>query len=239
MTMDNTSFTVIDYLAIAIFYFGWVGYAKFARRAADKGMPSLMSVMVRYREQWWRGTIRRDLKIVDANIILTLANGATFFASTTILILGALLALLGNADRVIMILADLPFAVENDTLAWNCKIVLLLAIFIYAFFKFTWSLRQHFFCSVMVGAAPDTDATPDVHEQFIQRGSKMASIASNTFNDGLRAYYFGLSVLPWFLNAWLFILSNMMVIGILYHREFKSDALKAMLGNDLSKGSCN
>mgnify|MGYP002629756027 CR=1 FL=1 len=236
MTMDNVSFTVFDYLAITIFCFGWVGYAKFARRAADNGMPSLMSVMVRYREEWWRGTIRRDLKIVDANIILTLSNGATFFASTTILILGALLALLGTTDRAIEILADLPFAIKNDTLAWDCKIVLLLAIFIYAFFKFTWSLRQHFFCSVMVGAAPDTDAEPDVHEQFVQSGSRMASTASNTFNDGLRAYYFGLSVLPWFLNSWLFILSTIMVIVILYHREFKSDALKAMLGNDLSKG---
>jgi len=236
MTIDNVSFTVFDYLAIAIFCFGWVGYAKFARRAADNGMPSLMSVMVRYREEWWRGTIRRDLKIVDANIILTLSNGATFFASTTILILGALLALLGTTDRAIEILADLPFAIKNDTLAWDCKIVLLLAIFIYAFFKFTWSLRQHFFCSVMVGAAPDTDAEPDVHERFVQSGSRMASTASNTFNDGLRAYYFGLSVLPWFLNSWLFILSTIMVIVILYHREFKSDALKAMLGNDLSKG---
>ncbi|HAT52397.1 MAG TPA: DUF599 domain-containing protein, partial [Betaproteobacteria bacterium] len=46
------------------------------------------------------------------------------------------------------------------------------------------------------------------------------------------AYYFGLSVLPWFLNAWLFIVSTIVVIGILYHREFKSDALKAMLGRD-------
>jgi uncharacterized membrane protein len=235
MTIDNLSFTVTDYLAIAIFYFGWLGYAKFARRAADNGMPSLMSVMVRYREQWWRGTLRRDLKIVDANIILTLSNGATFFASTTILILGALLALLGTTDRAIEILADLPFAVKNDTLSWDCKIVLLLAIFIYAFFKFTWSLRQHFFCSVMVGAAPENDAAPDVQEQFIQCGAQMASTASNTFNDGLRAYYFGLAVLPWFLNSWLFILSTVMVIAILYHREFKSAALKAMLGDDLSK----
>jgi uncharacterized membrane protein len=98
MAISNLSFTLIDYLAITIFYFGWVGYAKFARRAANNGMPSLMSVMVRYREDWWRGTIGRDLKIVDTNIILTLSNGATFFASTTILILGALLALLGTTD---------------------------------------------------------------------------------------------------------------------------------------------
>lgn len=232
MTFSNLSFTLIDYLAMTIFYFGWVGYAKFARRAAANGMPSLMSVMVRYREDWWRGTIGRDLKIVDTNIILTLSNGATFFASTTILILGALLALLGTTDRAIEILADLPFAVKNDTFAWDCKIVLLLAIFIYAFFKFTWSLRQHFFCSVMVGAAPGADKDAKVRENFVQRGAQMASTASNTFNDGLRAYYFGLSVLPWFLNAWLFIVSTIVVIGILYHREFKSDALKAMLVHD-------
>ena len=232
MTFDSSTFTVIDYFAIAIFYFGWLGYAKFARRAATNGMPSLMSVMVRFREDWWRGTIRRDLKIVDANIILTLSNGATFFASTTILILGALLALLGTTDRAIEILADLPFAVKNDTFAWNCKIVVLLAIFIYAFFKFTWSLRQHFFCSVMVGAAPDTDADCQVREDFVRRGARMASTASDTFNDGLRAYYFGLSVLPWFLNSWLFIASTVVVIGILYHREFKTDALKAMIGNN-------
>jgi uncharacterized membrane protein len=37
-------------------------------------------------------------------------------------------------------------------------------------------------------------------------------------------------VLPWFLNPWLFILATVTVIGILYHREFKSDALKAMTG---------
>ena len=84
----------------------------------------------------------------------------------------------------------------------------------------------------MVGAAPDTDVSSQEREEFVQRGARMASTASNTFNDGLRAYYFGLSVLPWFLNSWLFIVSTVVVIGILYHREFKSDALKAMLGHD-------
>ena len=84
----------------------------------------------------------------------------------------------------------------------------------------------------ILGAAPGADANAQVREDFVQRGARMASTASNTFNDGLRAYYFGLSVLPWFLNAWLFMVSTIVVIGILYHREFKSDALKAMLGRD-------
>ena len=223
-------FSSVDYIAFFVFLIGWAGYKTFASRAAKRGMPSLMSVMSRYREDWWRGTIRRDLKIVDTNIILTHANSATFFASTSILILGALLALLGTRDSIIQILEDLPFSTDHVPLLWDYKIILLLAIFVYAFFKFTWSLRQHTFCSVMVGASPDPGAALAERNEFISRGAELASEASDTFNDGLRAYYFGLSVLTWFFNAWVFIFATVLVIAILYRREFKSEALKALIG---------
>jgi len=232
MQIDYLPFSLCDYVALITFFTGWIGYHLFASKAARNGMPSLMSVMARTRQDWWSGTIKRDLKIVDANIILTLSNGATFFASTTILILGALLALLGTADRAIEFLSELPFSVRNDNLLWDYKIILLLAIFVYAFFKFTWSLRQHTFCSVMVGSAPEPDAEPSVLSEFVRRGADMASEASNTFNDGLRAYYFGLSVLTWFVNPILFIVATLFVITVLYRREFKSQALRAMMGNE-------
>ncbi|MEK9872416.1 MAG: DUF599 family protein, partial [Betaproteobacteria bacterium] len=96
MDINLSLLSPVDYVALIIFLASWAGYQYFATSAAKRGIPSLMSVMSKYREDWWRGTIHRDLKIVDANIIMNLSNGATFFASTTILILGALLALLGT-----------------------------------------------------------------------------------------------------------------------------------------------
>lgn len=235
MNVNLSPLSPVDYVALIIFLASWAGYQYFATSAAKRGIPSLMSVMSKYREDWWRGTIHRDLKIVDANIIMNLSNGATFFASTTILILGALLALLGTSDKAIAIMSDLPFSSENQTLLWELKIFLLLSIFVYAFFKFTWSLRQHTFCSVLVGAAPDPNSDPQVLKDFVVKAAELASAASNTFNYGLRAYYFGLSVLTWFWNSWFFIVATLFVVTVLYYREFKSEALKAMIGGNPSK----
>jgi len=226
--MTALPFTVLDSLALAWFVIGWFGYQRFASWAARSGKPSLMGAMGRYREDWWHGMISRELRIVDATILTNLSNSATFFASTTLLILGALFALLGTSDRAMAIVSDLPFSSTTHEVLWEYKIFLLLTIFVYAFFKFTWSLRQHNFCSVLIGAAPDPDTDPDSLEEYVVRSAKLASAASNTFNYGLRAYYFAMAALTWFLNPWAFIFVTALVIGILYHREFHSETLKVL-----------
>ncbi len=226
--MSEFPFSVLDSVALAWFLLGWVGYQWFSAWAARRGRPSLMGAMSQYRKDWWRGMIGRDLRIVDATILMNLSNSATFFASTTLLILGALFALLGTSDRAMAIISDLPFSAETHQVVWEYKIFLLLAIFVYAFFKFTWSLRQHNFCSVLIGAAPDPDTDPEKLEDYVVRSAKLASAASNTFNYGLRAYYFALAALTWFLNSWAFMCVTTLVVAVLYHREFRSETLKVM-----------
>jgi uncharacterized membrane protein len=103
-----------------------------------------------------------------------------------------------------------------------------ISIFVYAFFKFTWSLRQHNFCSVLVGAAPSRQTDPDELAKFVTRSAHLASSASNTFNYGLRAYYFGMAALAWFLNSWVFMAATTFVVAILYVREFHSGALDVL-----------
>lgn len=226
--MSEFPFSALDTVALAWFLLGWFGYQRFSAWAARSGRPSLMGAMGQYRKDWWQGMIGRDLRIVDATILMNLSNSATFFASTTLLILGALFALLGTSDRAMAIVSDLPFSAETHQVLWEYKIFLLLGIFTYAFFKFTWSLRQHNFCSILIGAAPDPDTDPKRLEDYVVRSAKLASAASNTFNYGLRAYYFALAALTWFLNSWAFIGATSLVIAVLYHREFHSETLKVM-----------
>jgi uncharacterized membrane protein len=226
--MIELPFTVIDYVALAWFFGSWISYQRFTAWAAGKGWPSLMSVMGGYREEWWRSLVSRELRIVDAAILTNLSNSAAFFASTTLLILGALLAMIGTSDRVIAIISDLPFSTQSGETMWEYKIFLLLWIFVYAFFKFTWSLRQHNLCSVLVGAAPSHHTDPEELSGFVARSAHLASSASNTFNYGLRAYYFGLAALAWFLNSWVFMGVTTFVVAILYYREFHSGALKLL-----------
>lgn len=226
--MSEFPLPALDRVALAWFLIGWFGYQRYSAWAARRGKPSLMSAMGQYRRDWWHGMIGRELRIVDVTILTNLSNSATFFASTTLLILGALFALLGTSDRAMAIVADLPFFAATQVVVWEYKIFLLLAIFVYAFFKFTWSLRQHNFCSVLVGAAPDPDTDPEGLEEYVVRSAKLASAASNTFNYGLRAYYFAVAALTWFLNPWAFMCVTALVIGVLYYREFHSETLKVL-----------
>lgn len=226
--MIELPFTVLDYAALVWFLGSWFSYQRFTEWAAARGRPSLMSVMSGYRLDWWRGMVSRELRIVDAAILTNLSNSAAFFASTTLLILGGLIALLGTSDRVMAVVSDLPFSAYTNEVMWEYKIFLLLAIFVYAFFKFTWSLRQHNFCSVLVGAAPSRQTDPDELAKFVARSAHLASSASNTFNYGLRAYYFGMAALAWFLNSWVFMAATTFVVAILYVREFHSGALDVL-----------
>lgn len=226
--MIKLPFDKLDYIALVWFFVTWFGYQTFAAWRAKRGHPSLMSIMSGYRAEWWQRVLERDQRIVDAAILSNLSNAATFFASTTLLILGGLLALLGTSERVIAVVAELPFTTRSQDTIWEYKVLLLIAIFVYAFFKFTWSLRQHIFNSVLVGAAPAHDSDPEKLADYVTRAGRIASFAADNFNYGLRAYYFGLAALTWFLNALIFMCVTTWVVFILYRREFRSEALKTL-----------
>jgi uncharacterized membrane protein len=219
----------MDWLALGWFFVWWIGYVRLARWYA-KRVPSLVMRMTRLRTHWMTEVVTREVRIGDINILANLSNGSTFFASTTLLILGGLLALLGTTDKVAMVVMELPFtrqAAGTDRF-WDIKILLLTGIFTFAFFKFTWSLRLYHFCSVMVGGSPPIEAPQERKDDFIQHASATAGLAADSFNNGLRAYYFGLAALMWFINPWAWMVATSWVVLILYLREFRSDALETL-----------
>ena len=61
------------------------------------------------------------------------------------------------------------------------------------------------------------------------RAAQVISLAAHQFNQGLRSYYFGLAMLAWFINPWLFMLTTTGVVLVLYRREFHSKVLQVMV----------
>jgi len=45
------------------------------------------------------------------------------------------------------------------------------------------------------------------------------------FNRGVRAYYFGLAALSWFMHPMLFAAVTIWVVAVVYRREFMSPTL--------------
>ena len=89
-------------------------------------------------------------------------------------------------------------------------------------------MRQFTFAAIVIGSMPDAKeflADTADREQFARRASTLLGLAAETFNDGLRAYYFSFACMAWFFSPPAFVLATALVIVILYSREFRSDVL--------------
>ena len=60
------------------------------------------------------------------------------------------------------------------------------------------------------------------------RAGNILENAGESFSEGLRAYYFSLATLTWFVHPTLFALATLWVVGILYYLEFNSGAVRAL-----------
>jgi uncharacterized membrane protein len=228
--------TWLDAVALVFFIVAWVGYAAFATRQHGRNVPSLHTSMDVFRRSWMVCMIERDNRMVDVNVMRNLSRSSQFFASTTMLILGALIALTGYVQQALDVVSGLPFTVKGTQRLIEIKILLLVVIFANAFFKFSWSIRQLNFCSILVGAAPKPPKDdPERYAPHINRITRITSSASVNFNNGLRAYYFGLAALAWFLHPWLMIIATGWVVYVLYRREFHSKTMQALIEEDASQ----
>ncbi len=217
-----------DLLAVAWFALNWLGYTVFADWSSRRHR-TLMAVTHDWRSRWLRKLLARDMRMVDIQVVSAVIRSVVFFASTSLLILAGLAAVLGATDSVIRIVTTLPYTREITQEWWELVLLLLFAIFVYAFFKFTWAVRQFNHLAYLVGAAPEpAEADTPQAQVFVEIASAMATMATKQFNRGLRGYYFGLAVLPWFIHPLFFAVAASGVVGVLYAREFHSDALKVL-----------
>lgn len=226
--IDAVTGNPYDTLAVCWFFASWTIYTRYVQHAA-RSRNSLTRVLVQSRRDWMDHLLNRDNRITDASIIANLERNVSFLASSALLIVAALLTTLAGTETAVNLLASIPLTTPASRELWEVKVMLLLVVFIYAFFQFTWSMRQYSFLSILVGAAPDSARLGDgERERFVDGASQVATLAAFAFNQGLRAYYFALAVLAWLVSAPAFMVATSVVVWVLYRREFHSPAVRAL-----------
>jgi uncharacterized membrane protein len=163
-------------------------------------------------------------------VVQQLSSIASFFASTTILIVGALVAVLGATEQASDLVREIPFAARTSLMVFDFKVVVLAAIFIYAFFRFTWCIRQYSVGVLLVASVPEAHAISDdaQRQRFADRAGRVMGLAAESFNDGLRAYYMSFAAASWFISPWAMMAVTAAVVLVLYRREFRSEVLKLL-----------
>lgn len=224
----------VDYVALAIFVILWAGYSWITDRAKLFDRVSLTRAMSSQRALWVRNAMRRDLRMIDTQIMAGLQNGTAFFASTSILALGGCFALLGATDQVFAIFSDLPLVFRGSRAGFELKVGGLAVIFGYAFFKFGWSYRLFNYCSILFGAIPMTGEIhrdPAAADLAADKVIRMNVLAARHFNKGLRAIFLSIGYLGWFVSPYLFIMTTIGIVIVLVRRQFYSEARLTVLEN--------
>ena len=227
LEMLARQFSQADTIALCWFFFCWIAYGLFAERSghARRGLAALTE---RYRLEWARQLMAREIRIMDPPLVHVLVTSASFYANTTIYIMAGLMAVLGTLDKFIKLAADLPFGETVGHDLTEAKILLLLFVFVFAYFKFSWSLRQYNLLAVMFGAAPPAASDAATQEKFAQKIAAVSGSAGNEFNRGIRAYYFGVAALAWFIQPWLFVASTTLVVIVMYRRNSAAGLIKVL-----------
>ena len=88
----------LDMLALAWFALSWVGYVWYCDYRVTQ-RPALRRQTERFVRDWVARMVERDNRMLDVNVVRNLTRSSQFFASTTMLILGALVALMGYAEN--------------------------------------------------------------------------------------------------------------------------------------------
>jgi uncharacterized membrane protein len=221
-------FSLLDLVALACFAAAWAGYAVALEWTAHGG-SGLNALMNSYRDAWMRQMLAREVRIVDTQLLGALHNGTAFFASTSLLAIGGALTLLSATDDIMVVVASLPFGIQTTRIQWELKVLGLVVILIYAFFKFAWSYRLFNYVAILVGAMPaaeeqDTEAA----QLHARRTARLFTAAGRHFNRGQRAFFFALGYLGWFLGPWCLMATTAAVLVVMWRRQFASDARQAM-----------
>jgi uncharacterized membrane protein len=220
-------FSTLDIVAVSFFIVAWVGY-HVAAEVLHRGI-GLNAMMDEHRRNWIEQMLARENRIVDTTIMVSLQNGSAFFASTSLLAVGGVLALFRATEDVMTLFAEMPFGLATTRLAWEVKVVGLAVVFVYAFFKFAWANRIFNYAAILLGAVPqahrkDAEATIAA----AHRAVAMNIVGGRHFNRGQRAFFFSLGYLGWFVSPIVFMVATAGVLFVMWRRQFASDARAAL-----------
>ncbi len=222
---SNPDLVALAWFFLAIIGYGLIsGYGPLERR-------SIVGAVQRQRETWMRNMAVRDGRIVDAHLLGGLSQGNAFFASTSALIIGGLAAMMGSGDKLQILLERLPYVSKSSTVLFEFKLILLITIFIYAFFKFAWAFRLSHYAAIMIGATPILDpVNREECDAHALRTARLIGIAAEHANGGIRSFYYAVAAMAWFFHPMTFIAATTWVILILMRRDFFSRSRRLLFG---------
>jgi uncharacterized membrane protein len=225
--LDRISlFSTSDIAAISALFAAWLMIG-FLIEHSPASRPSTSQVMARYRREWMANMAERDTRIFDAQIMNGLRQGTSFFASASMIAIGGLFAMIGNADRFVGLANELTLS-KDPQVVWEIKLFVVLFFVTNAFLKFVWSHRLFGYCAIVMASVPNDPSDPFSKERAAQAAA-LNITAARSYNRGLRLVYFSICSLSWLVGAFALAAATIVTLAVLWRREFFSQSRELLL----------
>lgn len=213
----------------------WFIVSIFGYRLVAEWQPlerrSIVGAVQRRRIEWMRNMARRDNRMLDGVVLQGLSQGNAFFASTSAIAIGGLAAIMGSGEKVQTLLERLPYVAKSSPEVWELKTLMLMAIFVFAFFKFAWAFRLSHYTGIMIAATPLLEVGNELAcDEHATRTAALIGIAAEHANSGLRAFYYAIAAMAWYFHPLAFAAAAAYVLVILIRRDFFSRSRRIIGG---------
>ncbi|MCV2882324.1 DUF599 domain-containing protein [Actibacterium sp. XHP0104] len=219
-------FTPLDAIAVAIWALSWLLIGLMIENPPNS-RPSVSTLMLAYRHAWMQEMVTRQPRMFDSQILSSLRQGTTFFASGSMLAIGGGLALIGNAERLLGLARDLTLNTA-PAVVWEIKILAVLLLVTNAFLKFVWAHRLFGYCAVVMASVPNEPDDPKARPRA-RKAADLSNTAARSFNRGMRSLYFALGGLAWLVGATPLIVAALVTLFVLLRREFASQSRLSLM----------
>jgi len=219
-------FEPADGVALAALVLSWAAIGLLIEHPPVR-KPSVAVLMSQYRREWFVQYVTREPRIFDSNILATLREGTTFFASASMIAIGGALALIGNTESLLGVAQDLTLE-TGPAIVWEIKLLVVLLFIANGFLKFVWAHRLFGYCAVVMASVPNDPAAAQSRVRARQ-AAEINITASRSFNRGMRSIYFALAALAWLLGAVALVGAVLLTVFVLWRREFASQSRTVLL----------
>jgi uncharacterized membrane protein len=216
-----------DLAALVFFVLCWLFYEPLLKMLS-RGR-SLNTDMTVIRDAWMGQMSRREIRLMDANLLGHALNSASFFASSNLLLIAATAGALFGGESTFASVSSLEVVQTSTRFLFEGQLALMVVVLARGLLAFIWSIRQMNYSLAIMGATPEGEgADPALQAAFGAAASRTLNPALSSFNAGVRGYYFALAAAAWLFGPVAFFIATLGAMGLLVWRQNRSASARAI-----------
>jgi len=217
--------TPLDWLGLGLFFVCWLAYGPLLKVLARRS-GSLNDDMLMVRHAWMTAMTRREVRLLDSQLLGHSINSGSFFASSNLLLIAGVASVLFGGDQALAGFSAV--GAENVPASLlEAKLGLVLLCLARGLLDFIWSIRQMNYALALIGSAPEITVEAD-REAFGQATAEVLNPALGAFSQGVRGYYFALAAAAWLFGPLWLCAGAVAAFALLVWRQSASPAARAI-----------